>query len=502
MTLRIGQKIGPYKLIAELGRGGMGMVYKAHGRGKDVALKVILPATADNRAKRYFMQEATVTRQLKHPNVIRHYEHGTEKRLDIEYLALEFAPAGSLHDYIYHRIERNNPISPRECVTLLRKMASGLDYIHSREVIHRDLKPGNILMIDESTPKIADFGLAKAKNDKLSVGSMGMGSLLYMAPEQMGDSYNVKPAADIYAIVSVAYHMLTGYPPYDPSIDKDVAELGVVALVAGPNQIELVQDGKKQIKEFFGHVQLTPPILPSIINTKLSTEVDGVILKGLSNSPDERYSSASEFVQDLSDGIERRSTLAGEGQNEVIDLDATISDKERRTWNYAGRANAVKVQELSIYVIAAAAIFGAGKAIHDFATKDEVQKERFRVYRDVSDFIVELFNVTKAEAYVLTLEMIENSGNMREYFPPNIPKPNRTTDVEQVTKIIRSIRLTYENNRSWKVIPARLDVYSVEDGEIVRRTVTRELRWGDVPTDIRRELTDLNEDSIMYKLYP
>jgi serine/threonine protein kinase len=501
MQLQIHNEVGPYHIIDEIAPGGMGMVYKAKDKfGKLVALKVIKDQDSEsNRSKRFFMQEAEITQMLDHKNVIKHYKHGVDKKQDLEYLALEYAKNKSLADYI----ENFQNISTEIIIKYLQGIANGLDYIHKKGVIHRDLKPGNILLDENYVPKIADFGLAKKPNDKIFIGAIGLGTRLYMAPEQMRDSDNVTASADIYSFAAVAYTLFTRFPPYHPTVDTKVRELGVIAVVVqGASKFEILKDNTRDFKEFLGHIQVIPPIAPSELNPSLPKDVDAVIYKGMHPTPEERYSTANEFVQDLNNALNKRSTLAGKGTNEVLDLDAPITEQERKTWSRAGRSKMEKLTEAGLWVGLAIGTAQVMSLFHDRIAKEQRLIERFRVYRDISETITGIFEVSRSEAYLLTLEMIESLGNTSDYFPSEVAEPTRTLSVSDVTAVIKSIRLTYKNNLSWKDVPVHLDIYTIENGQVFCQSAPiRELQWREVPSDIRQDMLEQKQD-ITYKLYP
>jgi tRNA A-37 threonylcarbamoyl transferase component Bud32 len=202
-----------YDVIKELGRGGMGVVYKArHLRlNRLVALKMILAGShAGEQDLLRFLGEAEAAAALQHPHVVQLYDFGQHQGLP--YFTLEFIPGGSLADKL-----RGTPLAPGEVGRLVEQLARGMAYAHAHGIVHRDLKPANVLLAEDGTPKITDFGLAKRVEvgSGLTVSGAIMGTPSYMAPEQArGDAKRVGPAADIYALGAVLYECLTGRPPF------------------------------------------------------------------------------------------------------------------------------------------------------------------------------------------------------------------------------------------------------------------------------------------------
>jgi serine/threonine-protein kinase len=208
------QSVAGYEVLGVLGRGAMGVVYKARQRGlkRLVALKMILSgehASAMDLAR--FRAEADAVAHLQHPGIIQIYEVGEDQGRP--FFSLEFVDGEPLSKKI-----QGTPLPPREAAALLQQMAEAMAYAHEHGVIHRDLKPANVLMTSAGVPKIGDFGLAKKLGEDES-GLTRTGSILgtpsYMSPEQAeGRSGEVGPLADIYSLGAILYDLLTGRPPF------------------------------------------------------------------------------------------------------------------------------------------------------------------------------------------------------------------------------------------------------------------------------------------------
>ncbi|HJZ56081.1 MAG TPA: serine/threonine-protein kinase, partial [Gemmataceae bacterium] len=230
-----GRQIGGYEVLGQLGRGGMGVVYKARqvALHRIVALKVILGGEhADPHARSRFRREAEAVARLDHPNIVRIYEVGEHD--GTPFFSMEYVDGGTLAGEL-----AGGPLPPRRAAGLVADLAGAIEYAHRRGVIHRDLKPANILLASEvvgsrdgepgtqsgtasppyhlPTPKITDFGLAKlfAGDGTPTVTGALLGTPCYMAPEQAsGDAKRVGPGADTYALGAILYECVTGRPPF------------------------------------------------------------------------------------------------------------------------------------------------------------------------------------------------------------------------------------------------------------------------------------------------
>jgi serine/threonine-protein kinase len=211
VDLQAGSAFGPYRIVAPLGRGGMAAVYEAHDPSLDrsVALKV-LPAEFlhDPAFAERFRQEARVAAKLEHPQIVPIHAYGIEGGRP--WMAMRLVRGGSLADRV-----RRSPLAPREAAALLRDVAGALDYAHRQGIVHRDVKPANVLLDEAGRAYLADFGIAKMLEGSSIATATGMiqGTPAYMAPEQaMGEK--VERPADVYALGVMAFECLTGRVPY------------------------------------------------------------------------------------------------------------------------------------------------------------------------------------------------------------------------------------------------------------------------------------------------
>jgi WD40 repeat protein len=256
-----------YELLGELGRGGMGVVYKATQvkLGRLVALKMILAgghAGADDLAR--FRTEAEAIARLQHPNIVQVFEVGEYEGKP--FFSLEFCPGGTLADKL-----AGTPIAPREAARLVETLARAMHAAHRKGVVHRDLKPGNVLLAEDGTQKITDFGLAKKLEEAghTQTGAV-MGTPSYMAPEQ-AEGKPAGPAADVYALGALLYECLTGRPPFKAATTLDTL-------------MQVVAD---------------EPVPPRQLQTTVPADVETICLKCLRKEPAQRYGSAEELAGDL-----------------------------------------------------------------------------------------------------------------------------------------------------------------------------------------------------------
>ncbi|MBI4866518.1 MAG: protein kinase [Candidatus Wallbacteria bacterium] len=268
-----------YQVLEELGAGGMGTVYRAleRGLGREVAVKVT--SSRDPLGRKRFLREGELQARLRHPNVLQVLQSGEmDERL---YLVFEVVNGESLAD----RLEREGPLDPSEAARIVSQAAQAVAYLHENGILHRDLKADNILMTDDGTVKVCDFGLAVlgAEDEKLTEDGMVLGTLHYMAPEVLRGLPHSQ-ASDVYSLGCVLYACLTATLP-----------IQAVAAAAGADPDDPVT-----------LLQLTdgvPP--PSLLRAGLPPELDSIALRSLSADPSARLASASELAVSLEDAAVR-----------------------------------------------------------------------------------------------------------------------------------------------------------------------------------------------------
>ena len=260
---------GRYLLSGLLGAGGMAEVFLAHDRmlGRDLALKVLKEHYAkDERFVGRFWREARSAAALNHPNVVQIYDQGRAED-GRYYIAMEYVPGGSLKDLILRR----GPLGPSEAARLASQVAEALHAAHRRGIVHRDIKPQNVLLDEAGDAKVADFGIALAASRSSTSGTnLLFGTPSYMSPEQaMGE--RVGPESDLYSLGVVLYEMLTGTVPF--------AAEGALATAM------------KHLTE--------PPLPPRRRNASVPEAMDALVMGLLSKDPEDRYPSAAQLIEDL-----------------------------------------------------------------------------------------------------------------------------------------------------------------------------------------------------------
>ncbi len=258
-----------YEVTGELGRGGMGVVYRARqaALNRDVALKVVLGGGMASPLTRVrFLREAESLARLNHPNVVQVYEVGEAG--GTLYFAMELVEGGPLAERL-----AGEPQAPRHAAEMAERLARGVQAAHAAGVVHRDLKPGNVLLTADGTPKITDFGLAKWLGDDDGHTRTGdiMGTPSYMAPEQAEGRREIGTAADVWALGVILYEMLTGRPPFK-----------------GATRLETMEQ-----------VRLREPVSPRALNPGVPRDLETITLKCLAKDPGRRYAGAGELADDL-----------------------------------------------------------------------------------------------------------------------------------------------------------------------------------------------------------
>ena len=224
--LGAGDKLGGFRVVKLLGKGGMGFVYlvEAPETGLKYAAKIMLPPDSEEGVewRGRFSREAEFAMKIRHRNLIRVHDAGEDPHTHLCYIIMEHVPGGTLSD----RLKSTGKFDVSDAVSIAAQVASALEVAHRAGVIHRDIKPGNILFDADGVPKIADLGIAKFSNSEETATLTKTGAIIgtpaYMSPEQMIDSHHVDARTDIYSLGMVLYEMLTGTRP---NADSTIVEL-------------------------------------------------------------------------------------------------------------------------------------------------------------------------------------------------------------------------------------------------------------------------------------
>jgi formylglycine-generating enzyme required for sulfatase activity len=361
-------EIPGYEILGICGHGGMGVVYRARqlGANRLVALKMIRAVEHASPTERLrFQIETEAVARLQHPHIVQLYEVGEVRGQP--FFSLEFCDGGTLTE----QLKKHWP-TPREAAELIETLARALHYTHLRGVVHRDLKPGNVLLAGvERLPKITDFGLAKridAEARDVSQSGAVMGTAAYMAPEQAaGKVRDTGPAADVYALGALLYECLTGRPPFQAPTPLDIL-------------IQVVAD---------------EPVPPRRLQPHLPRDLETICLKCLRKEPEKRYASAEELANDL------RHFQAGEP------ILARPVGAVERTWKWARRRPAlaallgvVLLALVSLAVLSGNLIVLSGNLVvarNDADEKRQKAEQEADKAKKARDFLASIFDLSELE---------------------------------------------------------------------------------------------------------
>lgn len=367
-----------FEILGTLGRGGMGVVYKARQVALDrvVALKMILGgAHAQEKDLARFKSEARAVAQFQHPNIVQIFEVGEADGLP--YFSLEFVPEGTLSAKI-----NRDPQPPRYAAEMVESLARAMQYAHERGIIHRDLKPANVLLAADGTPKITDFGLAKQIDGDSGQTQAGqvLGTPSYMAPEQAyGDSEKITKSADIYALGGILYDLLTGRPPF-----------------SGTSVIETLE-----------MVRTREPVPPGQLAAKLPRDLETITLKCLQKDPTRRYLTAGELADDLRRFLDGRPILA----RPVSSAEKAWRWAKRNPW-VAGLGTGVAVLLITVAVVTSILSYRLSikkNEAEESARQESIAKtkaETAREYEEIAKVKAEKDRATAAEQRRLALDTI------------------------------------------------------------------------------------------------
>jgi serine/threonine protein kinase/tetratricopeptide (TPR) repeat protein len=275
-------RLGNYQILEEIGHGGMGVIYRARQRHsrRIVALKRILASKADSRETLVrFRREAQAAASLDHPNILPIYEVGEDEE-GLPFFSMKFAAGGSLRD-----AEPALRSEPFRSVALMAKVARAVQYAHAQGILHRDLKPGNILLDGRGEPLVSDFGLAKwlDTTSDLTRTLTIFGTPGYVAPEQAeGPTTSLKPSTDVYSLGAILFNLLTGQPPF-----------------LGENALAVIQQAAEK-----------PAPKLRAFAPRLDRDLETICAKCMEHEPNARYCSAGDLAEDLERWLEDRPIIA------------------------------------------------------------------------------------------------------------------------------------------------------------------------------------------------
>ena len=289
------KNLGRFEIVGEIGSGGMGVVYKGRDPkiNRMVALKVVRPVmgtakSADQeQAISRFHVEAQAAGQLSHPNIVTIYDVGEEVAPEgtLVYIAMEFVSGKGLD----HHIANKTFTTLEQKISVIRQIAEGLDYAHKKGVVHRDVKPANVIVTDEGIPKLTDFGLARLSDSSLTMSGTILGTPNYMSPEQV-QGKKVDARSDYFSLTVVLYEIITNEKPF----------------------------AAESITSVIYKVVHEDPVPPRRLNANLPPMLDAFIRKGLAKNPDSRFQSGADYIKGLN------AVMSGEEKDFNILGDTTL----------------------------------------------------------------------------------------------------------------------------------------------------------------------------------
>ncbi|MBQ6440504.1 MAG: Stk1 family PASTA domain-containing Ser/Thr kinase [Mogibacterium sp.] len=464
---------GRYELLEKIGDGGMAVVYKGKDRllNRYIAVKILRPEfTKDATFVENFKRESQAAAGLSHPNIVGVYDVGREG--NINYIVMELIEGDTLNKII----EKEAPMDYRKVIDISKQVASALRIAHKNKIIHRDVKPHNIMVTNDGVVKLADFGIARAVNDAtLSTGSKIVGSVHYFSPEQARGNY-VDERSDIYSLGIVMYEMLTGKVPFDGDNPVTVALKHINEEIIPPRELE-------------------PSIPPAL---------ERIVMKATNKFQTNRYANADELIQDLDnvsfvtaiapDSIFESTTVVEKRNKRKQDLEKDIEEvvEARERDRKRKRRKAIAIATVIILLISAAAggyiawrmgVFSSTKAAPDLLDKT------YDNAKEIAE--AEGFKVKKGKD-IYSSEYAE--GRVCQQDPqPGVEMPKEGTITINVSKGNKEGLVPSVVGMNQDDVEAFLKTYGYELGNV--KTVTSHEDEGEVLEQIPVAGTTLDKES-------
>ncbi len=280
-----------YEILEVIGTGGMAVVYKArcHRLNRLVAIKILREEyTRDEEFRRRFHEESQTVATLSHPNIVSVYDVSTTN--DADYIVMELIDGITLKQYM----EKKGVLNWKETLHFAIQIGKALDHAHSRGIIHRDIKPHNVMVLKNGSVKVTDFGIARVMSKSNTLTKEALGSVHYISPEQAKGG-RVDNRSDLYSLGVVMYEMMTGRPPYD---------------------------GESPVAVAIQHIN-GKATMPSMLNPNIPGGLEQIIVRSMENNPVDRYPSASAMLTDM-DEFRKNPTILFDYNNPNTDIDAAI----------------------------------------------------------------------------------------------------------------------------------------------------------------------------------
>jgi len=258
-----------YNVIKTLGAGTMGVVLLVERNKKYYAMKILrqeYEVSSKSMKIKRFLREAEILSKIIHPNVIKIYEYGISESEEIPYIIMEYMPGQPLNHYM-----RMYSFTNEQIISIVRQIAESLNAVHAHNILHRDIKPGNILMTEDIRLKLTDFGIAKVSNSNLTITKEILGSPAYMSPEAFDSQADCDCRSDIFSMGVIVYELLTGVKPFHG----------------------------ETIAEIMNAIKFQKPIEPMKINRQIPPYLQDIVAKMLAKKMDDRFANASDIIKAL-----------------------------------------------------------------------------------------------------------------------------------------------------------------------------------------------------------
>lgn len=424
---QIPEKIGKYKILREIGRGAMGVVYEGYDPiiKRKVAIKIIkkdlsVSESVANEIYIRFGREAEVAGQIQHPNVITIYEMGVEG--DQKYIVMEYIEGDDLKKQMTQMSREKRLLPLEEILKIANATCSALHAIHEKKIVHRDIKPSNILITKEKNIKLTDFGIARLPDSSLTGDETMIGTPHYMSPEQF-DNRQVDGRSDEFSLAVVLYELLTGEKPF-------VGDTLPIIM----NKVLKVE-----------------PLPPSDLNILLPKELDEVIMKAMSKNPNDRYPNIDEFAKALNDCFNKKqhekNKAEGEYKSPTI-IEDNIAEKRTLNKKWTPRQQIIAI--IGIVLIIGIVILGI---FYLYQTSRESDNRQSNVPKTNSPYFGKaIFNIWQAN----TLEAYEDFQNYLDLkkISDYISLFEKTVELEIKDQ---SGEVVYKNNQYRTGEPAQLE---------------------------------------------
>jgi tRNA A-37 threonylcarbamoyl transferase component Bud32 len=423
-----GQAWGDFDLGGILGEGGMGAVYRAKQRSlrRRVAIKVLPPnLSADVRLLQRFQLEATTTSKLQTPHVVQVYAIGEHE--GNHYYAMEYVEGKDLYDIIKDRREEKKPLTPDEACGYIVQAAKGLAEAGRHQIVHRDIKPPNMMVTKDGLLKIADFGIVKVLGEhQLTMTGQAVGTPAYVSPEQGRGDKEVDCRSDLYSLGVVFYELVCDKKPFDGST---------------PNAL------------IYQHCYEEPK-LPKELNAAVSDEIQAVIMRCLQKNPENRYQSADDLVRDL-EAIRTGSMLKSAIANYKLGTGADEAKREQMNWV---QRNLLKLTIAAGLVVAAGAVGGwfwvEKRSAQDLVKKQAIEATE-RLKQTLGDYRAAAPVPNEAESMLVELVKASPAGEKDDFIVGWRAKLGKVRPLQQ-----QLAQLDQELTREQRTAgPGRLNTY-------------------------------------------